>query len=465
MRSKLLYWRDVLRTSYWFIPLVMTAGSIALAFASVELDRTIGGQEQMLSWSYTGGPDGARSMLAVAASSMITVAGVVFSITIVSLSLASSQFGPRLLRNFIRDRGNQAVLGTFIATFVYCLLVQRTVRGDGFGSFVPGVSMVVAVLLVLANMMVLIYFIHHVATTIQANEVVGAVAAELQQTIERLFPERLDEHRDEMPRYDVSVPDAAPASVAAKGSGYVVTLDEDQIVRIAEREDLCVRMACSPGHFVVAGDRIAEVWPAESLDEETHAKIADALELDLDRSALQDVGFGIDQLVEVAVRALSPGVNDPFTAMTCIDRLSQALCLLAERKIPSPQRFDDSQRLRVILTPLSFPGMLDEAYDQIREYGSSSTAVSRRLLQALERIARRVRRPEDLEAIERQGKLVMRGAKAIAEEEDGRDVKRRMNVLEKVVSERRAQLASDSRNGDAVADDQAKTVRSLPKDR
>ncbi len=144
-----------------------------------------------LGWIYTRGPDGARAVLSTIAGSMITVAGVVFSVTIVALSLASNQFGPRLLRNFMRDRGNQIVLGTFVATYLYCLLVMRTVQGMDGSQFVPHLSVTVAILMAVASLGVLIYFIHHVAVSIQAPELIANVAHELHEAIDRLFPEEL----------------------------------------------------------------------------------------------------------------------------------------------------------------------------------------------------------------------------------------------------------------------------------
>jgi uncharacterized membrane protein len=173
-KTKLSKLWEALHSSYWFVPTLMVVIAIALAFAMLSLDRAgKSGPIESLGWIYTGGPDGARTMLSAIASSMITVAGTAFSITLVALTLASSQFGPRLLRNFMQDTGNQIVLGTFIATFIYCLLVLRTVRGDDYNVFVPQLSVTVGIVLAIASIGVLIYFIHHASTTIQASHVIG----------------------------------------------------------------------------------------------------------------------------------------------------------------------------------------------------------------------------------------------------------------------------------------------------
>ncbi len=181
---------ESLRTSYWFVPTVMTAGAVGLSFASVHLDQVVKAEwVRAVGWIWAGSPEGARQVLSTIAGSMITVAGVAFSITIVALTLASTQFGPRLLRNFVRDLGNQVVLGTFVSTFVYCLLVLRTVRGGDVAEFVPYLSVTLGVAFALASLGVLIYFIHHVSGAIQAEHLIASVADELEDAIERMFPE------------------------------------------------------------------------------------------------------------------------------------------------------------------------------------------------------------------------------------------------------------------------------------
>ena len=326
------FWEE-LRESYWGVPSVMAALSIGLAFATVAVDRAI--QDRWVreaEWLYTGGPEGARAVLATVAGSMITVAGVAFSVLIVALSLASSQFGPRLLRTFMRDRGHQLVLGTFTATFLYCLLVLRTVRDLDDREFVPNMSVTVAVLLAVCSLGVLIYFIHHAAVSIQASHVIAEVGGELHACIDRLFPEELgQETRGAEPEED-----AVPASferearpVAAAGDGYVQAVENDQLLKLAAEHDLLVRLARRPGHFVVKGSSLAHVWPGERLNEALAGRLRATFQLGPRPTPTQDVEFAVEQLVEVAVRALSAGVNDPFTATTCVDRLGAALWALS----------------------------------------------------------------------------------------------------------------------------------------
>ncbi len=441
MKTRLLVAREVLHTSFWFLPAIMVVGAFVLAFALLSLDRVVASEVQRtLDWGYAGGPEGARSLLSTIAGSMITVAGVVFSITIVALTLASSQFGPRLLRNFIRDRGNQAVLGTFIATYIYCLLVLRTVRGDAEGEFVPSISVLVGVVLAVLSLAVLIYYIHHSATSIQATQVVAAVTQDLLQTIDRVFPDKLGEgdvHNADRPDVlDHFDNGSDVVQINSRHSGYIMAIDMDALLRRAQTADLVICLLRRPGQFTVEGDLIAQAWPRKRAEEDLAQSLQSAFEFDSQRSSLQDVEFGVDQLVEVAVRALSPGINDPFTAMTCVDRLGQALCLLAQREFPSEYRYDEEDHLRVIVYPVLFGDILDEAFDQVRQYGRTSAAVIIRQLEALERIALVVCRPRDIAATRRQAKLVREaGMSGIPSEMDRQDVERRYDAVEAALNE------------------------------
>jgi uncharacterized membrane protein len=192
MKTLLLKYWDRLRSSLWFLPAAMACLAVALAVSAVELDKAVADDWlQRLSWIYSGGAEGASLLLGTVAGSMIAIAGTVFSMTLVALSLASSQLGPRLLRNFMRDRSNQVVLGTFVATFVYCLLVLRTIRRADEVAFVPHLAVSIGVLLAIASVGVLIYFIHHISVSIQADQVVARVGRVLEDGIDRLFPQHL----------------------------------------------------------------------------------------------------------------------------------------------------------------------------------------------------------------------------------------------------------------------------------
>lgn len=427
------YW-EILRTSYWFIPAGLGLAAIALSIVTVAIDHSIREQGAWKDWTYTGGPEGARAVLATIAGSMITVAGVVFSITIVALSLASAQFGPRLLRNFIRDRRNQVVLGTFTATFLYCLLILRTVRGLDHQEFVPSVSVTVGILLAITNLGILIYFIHHVAISIQATSVIRSVSDELRETIDRLWPDELGDEPPETCEVDMPFEQEQAVAVLAQASGYVDAIEDSLLIRLAAEHGLVIRLAHRPGHFAVERSPLAWVWPPDRMNGDIAKKLNQAFVLANHRTPFQDVEFAIDQLVEIAIRALSPGINDPFTALNCIDRLGEALCRFARRSIPSSLRFDDEQKLRVITYPARFPAVADAAFNQIRQYGSGSAAVMICLMETIGVVANQCRRQEDKESIGRHATLVHRAAhRSLPDDADIADFDYRFEKVQRIL--------------------------------
>ncbi|WP_422000522.1 DUF2254 domain-containing protein [Reyranella sp.] len=380
---------DRLRTSFWFLPSLMTIGAIALSFVLIAVDGMI--EEKVyreIDWVYLFGPEGARAILAAIASSMITVAGLTFSITMLTLQLASSQFGPRLLRNFMSDRGNQVVLGTFIATFVYCLLVLRTVKGVEGSSFVPHISVAVGVLLALASLAVLIYFIHHTAQSIRIESVLAGLAAETREAIDRLYPEKLGhEAPDEASPDDVFPPEGTTAcALRPRHSGYVQFIDADTLMALASEHDLVVRVLVEPGTFVTPDRTFLEAAPAERIDDGRADALRQAMVLGDERTPAQDLAFSIRRLVEIAQRALSPGINDPTTGLYCVDRLTDALVRLAGRGVPSACRADDDGKLRVIVETLDFDMLATNAFAAIARYGAKDADVLHGLLDGLERV-------------------------------------------------------------------------------
>jgi uncharacterized membrane protein len=424
----------------------MTILAFALATASIALDEVI---VEKTDWTYGGGPEGAREVLSAIASSMITVAGVAFSVTIVALTLASQQFGPRLLRNFMRDRGNQVVLGTFIATFTYSLIVLRTIRSDE-AQFVPHISVTVGIALALASLGVLIYFIHHAAVSIQAREVIAMVAADLTEGINRLFPDTLG-HPESVSEQDLRPEDARrferEAMIPCAQTGYLQSIDTDRLMAVAAENDLIFLLPCRPGDFMIEGSKLMQVKPRP--DERIFGKIHTCFIVGDERTHLQDIQFTIHQLVEIAVRALSPGINDPITAINCIDRLAAALCRLAQRSMPSAYRYDDHGQLRIVVArPVRFSEMADSAFDLIRQYARSSVAVTLRLLEAITLVAQCVQREEDRAALFNQALMIERGSHdGIPEERDRQKVQERFRQAVLVLQECRREVTSRSAVG------------------
>jgi uncharacterized membrane protein len=399
----------------------MALGAAGLSALVLRLDRIHGSRWLAgLDLLYGGGTDGARAVLSTIAGSMITTAGVAFSITIVALTLASSQFGSRLLRNFIRDRGNQVVLGTFIATYLYCVLILRTVVSPRDGeAFVPHLSITVGVLLALASLAVLIYFIHHIAVTIQADHVIAAVGAELARSVDQLFPNPIG-HPAEPPASEPAVTAGTPLEIASRETGYVQIIDTALLVQRARGAGLFMALTIRPGDFVVSGQVLARIWPRTRISENDEAVIRGACAIGPQRTQEQDIEFPIHQLVQIAVRALSPAVNDPFTAIACVERLGAGLCLLAGREFPPPILLDSDDAPRVRVPATSFERVVGTAFDQIREYGRSSSAVTLRLLETIGRIAVFVHGESERRALRTQAELVERAGREALTEPDAR---------------------------------------------
>jgi uncharacterized membrane protein len=422
MKAHLLKLWIRLQSSFWFLPSLMAIGSVVLAVASVALDdavtnRWLEGQTWARGWLYSGGAEGASDVLGVIAGSMMTIAGVVFSMTLVALTLASSQFGPRLLRNFMRDRVNQWVLGTFVATFLYCLLVLRTIRHGEDSEFVPQLSVSIGVMFALASLGVFIYFIHHVSVAIQGNEIVGRVSRELNAAIDRLGQKPRASGSTVLPA-DFK---ATSQPVNASGDGYLQIIDSEGLLELACNQELTLQVVPSPGDYVTRGEPLLRVQSASQVDDAMIRRINGCFVLGNQRTSAEDLGFPLAQLVEIAVRALSPGVNDPVTALNCVDRIGSALTRLVQVDRPTYCRLDTHHRLRVWRADPSFRALLDAALNPLREAARASTAVTLRLLDMLTLIARYSRDDADRKALQRQAAIVHRQAAAALPEREDRE--------------------------------------------
>lgn len=387
MRLRLRHLWEVLTSGYWFVPATMMAGAAAMAFLLLFIDRAIIGTDARLGWVYGGGSDGAKTLLSTVASSIITIAGVVFSITIVALTQASSQFGPRLLRNFMRDTSNQVVLGTFTGTFLYCLLVLRTIHGkiqDGH-EFIPQLSVTVAVLMAVASIAVLIYFIHHVSTSLQAPSIIAAVKADLESTIDRMLKDARGSCEPVEAGSGVAgrLSDDDAHAVHAEFEGYIQAIDYGQLIELAQKHDVLLRIEYQPGDYVIEHSVMARLWPAKRYDASMDGHINGAFISGIHPTDEQDIGFSVRQLAEIAVRALSPGINDPYTAVNCIDALGAILCRLSHRGLPGTLRYDVAGNLRLIVGALRCQDMMEIAFNPIRSYGKDSVAVMVRLLEVM----------------------------------------------------------------------------------
>lgn len=373
--------REHVRVSLWFLPALFALAAVLLAFVLLTLDRELS-RDASFFFLYGGTAEGARSVLSTIAQSMLTFTGLVFTITMLVLQLASTQLSPRVMRTFLRDRNNQVVLGLFVATFVYTLLVLRDVRSgvDGDDPFVPGLAIWVAFALLLASVAAFIYYIDHMAHAIRANTVIANIAHETEQAIERLYPEPIEAPAPEEQRREIA--QDAGLVLKAPRAGVLVSVDDGKLLEAAGAGDRRVLVVPAIGDFLPHHAPIARLsgeWDREGGD-----AVRDALVIEDERSLEQDAAFGFRQLVDIAVRALSPGTNDPTTAVQALDRLHDLLRRLARREIPSPIRGDPSGTLRLVLPRPGWDDYVELSIDEIRLSGERQLQIGRRLRYLLE---------------------------------------------------------------------------------
>jgi len=382
MKPRLARLAERLGTSYWLLPTLCVAVAIGLSYAAQALDERLP-QDYTAWYLFRGGPEGARSVLSAVSSSMMTFAGLVFSVTILVLQQASNQFSPRVLRTFLKDRRSQLPLGIFVGTFVYALLGLRSVRGtsEGIELYVPSLTVWLAVVLVLLCVCTFIYYIHHVAQSIRAVVVLTRIRDETRQTLERMYPEGVGEDAEEA---QVERPEGVPSLLVTNPghSGVLVVVDQERLFSWARKASITLVLQPLVGDFVPHGAVLFEVWgEASRLDVEA---LVDSLVISQERTLQQDTAFGFRQLVDIAERALSPGINDPTTAVQAIDQLHDLLRRMVGRRFPSPGRKDEAGTLRLICPRPDWSAYVRLAVDEVRQYGEGSFQVVRRLRFLLE---------------------------------------------------------------------------------
>ncbi|CAN5635841.1 DUF2254 domain-containing protein [soil metagenome] len=364
----------------WFVPAIFVLASILLAFVTVAVDESLEGGT-LPSITFDAGADSARSFLTTIASSMITFTGLVFSITIVVLQLASGQFSPRVLRTFLRDRQSQYSLGVFVATFTYALMVLREVGGPGEpgqANLVPSLSISIAFLLVLLSVGFFVSYIHHMAQAIRVSSIIASVGRETREVIEDIYdhdvvaPPALDQH-----------PSGEPDGVVlCPGFGVLAALDRDGLVEQARKADCVLRNLRSIGDFIPEGAPLFEVYG--NFDDLDHGEVIERVDLARERSMRQDPGFGFRQLVDIAEKALSPAINDPTTAVQVLDQIHDLLRRIVRRPFPTGERFDSEGRLRTLYPVATWEGYVHLTMDEIRHFGARSIQVVRRMRALLE---------------------------------------------------------------------------------
>ena len=384
-RVTVRYTWDRLRVSFWFAPAVMAVGAVLLAWIMYWIDGRIPNEILRNSrFVLSGSPGEIRTMLLGMAGIILATAGVVFTLLTLPLSTVAAQYGSRLLRVFLGDRTTQLVLGMFVAAIVYCLAAALSIPSGDVVQAGPQVTATVGILLMLGSFASLILLVQHISTMLQAPNIAAAAGAEL---------------RERGPRRDAGAGhkrccacDRAwngPAPLwwrqtasryMLRKPGYIQYIDPDRILTLAQEHDLVIRLLHKPGHFVGEDARVALVWPASRVDEELDRQIRSAFRVGNMRTPTQDIAYAVNQLVEMSVRAMSPAINDPFTAMTCLDHIGEGLALFLRQGEKSSRYYDQNNRLLLILEPVTFAELLDGAFDMLRHCSCDNASVLQHML-------------------------------------------------------------------------------------
>lgn len=371
-----------IRTGFWFLPMCIVVGCVAAGFAAVEAHLPGFDRWAQDRWLFRATREGGLAVLQVIASSMITVAGVVFSITMVVLSLTSNQYSSRILRTFIRDRANQTVLGIFLGIFSYSIVVMRGAGKDGEGA-IPHLALLLAGVFAMMGVGFLIFFIHHIALSIQASGILKRVDQETLAALHEMFPTHLGSEgdRDAIAQARIAVQSMEWSPVPAREAGYIQTVAGETLLKLAIRHDLVFRMEYGIGDFVVKGTPLLCVAGGE-VNEQLITHVNRVFVIDEFRTIEQDSAFGIQLIVDVALKALSPGINDTTTAVEAVDHLTEVLAQVADQPVTGAYRFEEGH-LRIIARAPSFSDLVDIGMDPIRRASCSNVSVLLRLVRCV----------------------------------------------------------------------------------
>lgn len=393
--------RDAFRAQLWPIPTLAVVTALLLGLGIPELDAAVDADlpSEVSGWLFGGDADAARSLLGAIASSLITVTALTFSLTVVTLQLASSQFSPRLLRTFTRDLFVQVTLGLFLATFIYALTVLRAVRNagdDGQTEFVPQIAITTAFALAVTSVLGLVLFLAHLTEQIRVETMLRTVHRDAMRTMRATLP-RVEPETQRAPGQVAPQPPPGALTAAAKEDGFLTWIDHDELLTLACEEEAIVSIEVHPGRFVVRGIPVGTAWPSaggwfgDDVAERIAARIAGCIHTGVERTSAQDVGYGLRQLTDVANKALSPGINDPTTAVHALGHISAFLCALTEHEVGDSSLRDGDDKVRVLLSHPDFADYVDLAISQPRRYGAADPQVLKRLLEILSDLSHRVR--------------------------------------------------------------------------
>jgi len=383
LKRKLRYLIQEIRTSYWFVPGTMVCFTFILSLFSIELDRTVSKDIlDSFSWMFTNDPEAARVILSTIATATIGVAGVTFSMTLLSISFASSQIGPRIFSGFMRDRGNQFSLGVFIATFVYCIMVLRTIYSPEDGqNFVPNLSILLAISFAILSIFVLIYFINHIPMMMSMTNSVNRTGGHLVSSIEILFPKELGEGTS---HFDSNIKNGKiKTEIVARGKGYIEYVNYEVLMEICEENNLLIELIKRPGDFVSREIAVAVVYSNQDIPNKCKKSLSETFIEGVNRSHKQDIRFPGNLLIEIAARALSPGINDPYTAIDCINQLQTGLLYMQHRSTPSKYRKGKEDTVRVISDTIKYEEFLLHILNSLRNFVKRDFLCTKHLMESI----------------------------------------------------------------------------------
>jgi len=423
---------DKVRATYWYVPAVMTLLAIVLALTVIYADQVIPNSWLDNKW-YIFHPESIteeRNVLNTIGATTLGVIGVVFSITLVPLSIASTQYGSIVLRGFLRDRATQFVLGLYSATTFYCLFVLMGLRSTSNQTALQ-LPVTVAAYMLLFSLFMLIYFFHHIAESLQASSIINQVSKELKTIIQQDYPLarsviqphsrqlEADQLRETLTREG--------QGVASRREGYVRAINYRKLMHIAVKRNLVLYIKHLPGDFVGHGDHLLRVWPGQ-ISEHLISTVNQAYLVGNSRTLFQDPEYGIELIVTIAARALSPGINDSSTPILCLNRLGSALSMLVERSTPSPYHTDKNNKLCIISDEVRFERVAGIAFNRIRQYGRANTEVLLKMLETIKTINRHCCSEDQRRVLLQHATLIERDSRiGIPSEYDQQRVRERYN--------------------------------------
>ena len=426
---------DQMSVNFLFIPGIMALGAVLLAWLMFWLDGQI--PNEVLSTSrfiISGSVSELRGFLFGMATAVLTTAGVVFTLLTLPLSTVAAQYGSRLLRIFLGDRTTQFVLGMFVATFAYCIFSAMGIPPADVRSNGPQLTTTIGLYLLVASFASLILLIQHISTMLQAPNIAAAAGAELLEVVRATnLPEtRGGEYQRKTGRSQSdSMMEADAHPVRVSKSGYIQYVDPEYILPLIEKRDLVIRTVPRSGAFVRKGMVIALVWPADRVDNELDNEIRNAFHIGNQRTPTQDVEYAVNQLTEMAVRAMSPAINDPFTAMTCLDYIGDGLALFARQGVITPDIYDSQGRLRLVIDPVTFGELLSAAFDMLRHASCDNVSVLLHMLETIDVISQDTKSPDARQDLLRHVTLIEKESQAGSlTEEDRKSIQRSSEALQ-----------------------------------